>query len=176
MIIGLSGYARSGKDTVANILVEDYAFERIAFADPIRELLLQINPFVIDNTRIYDYVEENGWELAKAHPEVRRLLQSLGVSMREVVDSEIWIETALRKMEYGKNYVISDVRFLNEANMIDQFEGQLWRVERPEVIATNSHISESALDNHGFSQIIVNDGSIEDLKEKITSFTLAAQN
>jgi dephospho-CoA kinase len=39
MIIGLTGYAQSGKDTVANILVENYGYQRVAFADPIRALL-----------------------------------------------------------------------------------------------------------------------------------------
>ena len=36
MIIGLSGYARSGKDTVAELLVLNYGFKRVAFADGIR--------------------------------------------------------------------------------------------------------------------------------------------
>ncbi len=44
MIIGLTGYAQSGKDTVANILVERYGFTRVAFADKIREFLYETNP------------------------------------------------------------------------------------------------------------------------------------
>ena len=46
MIIGLTGYARSGKDTVAKILVDNYGYKRIAFADKIRELLVEINPIL----------------------------------------------------------------------------------------------------------------------------------
>jgi dephospho-CoA kinase len=44
MIIGISGYARSGKDTVANYLVEHHEFTRMAFADAMREALLRLNP------------------------------------------------------------------------------------------------------------------------------------
>ena len=46
MIIGLTGYAQSGKDTLANILVENYGYTRVAFADKIREFLYEVNPMV----------------------------------------------------------------------------------------------------------------------------------
>jgi dephospho-CoA kinase len=38
-IIGLTGYAGSGKDTVRNILEAKHGFDGIAFADPIRDML-----------------------------------------------------------------------------------------------------------------------------------------
>ena len=40
MIIGLTGYAQAGKDSVANSLVQNYGYTRVAFADKIKELLL----------------------------------------------------------------------------------------------------------------------------------------
>ena len=46
MILGLTGVRGSGKDTLADHLVERYNFKRIAFADPVREkvkFLLQLN-------------------------------------------------------------------------------------------------------------------------------------
>ena len=46
MIIGLSGYAQVGKDTVANYLVEKYGFVKVSFADPIREALYKLDPKV----------------------------------------------------------------------------------------------------------------------------------
>ena len=46
VVIGLSGYASSGKDTVAQFLIEEHGFEKIAFADPIRNMLLAMNPIV----------------------------------------------------------------------------------------------------------------------------------
>jgi dephospho-CoA kinase len=45
MIVGISGYARSGKDEAAKALVE-MGFERRAFADKLREFLLALNPMV----------------------------------------------------------------------------------------------------------------------------------
>ena len=84
MIIGLTGYARSGKDSVAKVLVDHYGFIRLAFADPIRDLLLEVNPILDKGNRLSSLVDEYGWDIAKAQPEVRRLLQTLGVGARKV--------------------------------------------------------------------------------------------
>jgi dephospho-CoA kinase len=69
MIIGLSGYAQSGKDTVAKVLVEKYGYRRVAFADPIRDLLYGMDPLVpkgygesVINYRLQDLVDSYGWE------------------------------------------------------------------------------------------------------------------
>lgn len=45
-IIGLSGYARSGKDAAAKVLVEEFGFTRVAFADKLRDFLYALNPIV----------------------------------------------------------------------------------------------------------------------------------
>ena len=37
MILGLVGFASSGKDTVADYLVRNHNFNRIAFADPLKD-------------------------------------------------------------------------------------------------------------------------------------------
>jgi hypothetical protein len=57
MIIGLSGYARSGKDTVAELLVLNYGFKRMAFADGIRESLIALNPILHDGHRLNEIVQ-----------------------------------------------------------------------------------------------------------------------
>jgi dephospho-CoA kinase len=46
MIIGLSGYARSGKDTAADHLVNEYGFTRYSFAAPMKEAMYRLNPIV----------------------------------------------------------------------------------------------------------------------------------
>jgi hypothetical protein len=78
-IIGLTGYAQSGKDTFASILVEKYGYSRIAFADKIRDFLYGINPMVGCSPTGYlqDLVNLVGWDKAKQEPQVRRLLQDL---------------------------------------------------------------------------------------------------
>jgi len=167
VIIGLTGYARAGKDTVAQVLIESYGFERVAFADPIRELLLEMNPILEDGFRLNEVIKEFGWEVAKGKSEVRRLLQSLGLGARNVIDPDIWIIKALRTMSGEGNYVITDVRFQNEAETLTspfrKGKAQIWRIERPNVTAVNGHISESDLDGYPVDATIYNNSNIEDL-------------
>jgi len=168
MIIGLSGYAQSGKDTVAKILIENYGYERVAFADAIKDLLIKMNPILEDGYRLNEHVQEFGWELAKARPEVRRLLQDLGLGARVIIDDHIWVVAALQKMyDVDKNYVITDVRFENEAVMVKQIFGEVWRIEREGVGPINSHVSESQLSNWDFDRIINNNGTLEYLAVEV---------
>jgi hypothetical protein len=164
-VIGLTGYAQSGKDTVASILVKKYGYRRIAFADKIRDFLYGINPMVACSPTGYlqDLVNLVGWNEAKKEPQVRRLLQDLGISARELLDENIWITSALGKINSGERVVVTDVRFENEAMMIKLMGGQLWRVKRVGVGPVNDHVSESELDGYKVDQIFVNNGSIEDL-------------
>ena len=164
-IVGLTGYARSGKDTVAGILVNEYGFTRVAFADKIKELLWHVNPLLETFYDLQSSVDEIGWEESKKDSEVRRLLQDLGVGARRVLGEDVWVITALREMDdTDQKYVVTDVRFENEAVMIKQLGGQLWRVKRPGVEAVNNHISESNMDFYKVDQILHNGGTIEELE------------
>jgi len=140
MIIGLSGYAQSGKDTVANYLSE-YGFTRLAFADPIRKLLYQMNPIVKEGYRVNDLFGEDFW-------------------VRQTVN--------LNRDSIQKDFVVTDVRFINEAKAIKLIpNSQIWRVVRPGVEAVNGHVSETEMDNWKYDQTFFNAGTIEDLKTTI---------
>jgi hypothetical protein len=166
MIIGLTGYAQSGKDSVANVLVEQYGYTRVAFADKIRELLVETNPLIRDGFRVESVVSAYGWDQAKIlFPEIRYLLQSLGVGARKLLGDDVWVISALHKMDdANQNYVITDVRFENEAIMVKQLGGELWRIKRPGVSAVNNHVSESELDGYKVDKILSNGGTLEELE------------
>ena len=170
-IIGLTGYAQSGKDTFASILVEKYGYSRIAFADKIRDFLYGINPMVGCSPTGYlqDLVNLVGWDKAKQEPQVRRLLQDLGISARELIDENIWVNAALSSIGANDRIVITDVRFENEAAMIKSMGGQLWRIKRSGVGPVNGHVSESEMDGYKVNQIFVNNGSLEELEMLITT-------
>jgi hypothetical protein len=169
MIIGLTGYAQSGKDTVANILVNNYGYTRVAFADKIREFLYETNPMydsiVGEPLFVRAKVDRDGWEEAKKSPHIRRLLQTSGVAARKVFGENFWVQQALRDVHFEGNYVITDVRFTNEADIIKKYDNsQLWRVKRLGVEAVNSHVSEHELDGYPVDQIFINNTTIEDLE------------
>lgn len=165
-IIGLTGYAQSGKDTLAAILVDRYGYRRVAFADTIREFIYEVNPMVACSPTGYlkDLVNLVGWDKAKQEPQVRRLLQDLGVAARKLIDEDIWVKVALRSVSPEDRVVITDVRFENEAKHISDLGGQLWRVKRPGVEAVNAHISETQLDGYKVDQIFLNNGTLDELK------------
>lgn len=171
MIIGLSGYAGSGKDEVAKILVEEFGYKRIAFADPIRELLYEMDPPVLvgsglekHTVGLQNYIDVYGWDEAKKHPLVRSMLQNLGVGARKVFGETFWVYQALSDVAPQDKVVVSDVRFANEAEFIQEFNGKIWRVNRPGVGAVNNHVSETELNNLVCDTTIINDGTLNNLK------------
>lgn len=173
-IIGLAGYARAGKDTVAQI-VKQHGFEQRAFAAPLKACLAALDPIVLaygphDMQRLSDYLNaDSGWEAAKSEPEVRQLLQRLGTEAgRNILGDDVWVNALFQTPSRGR-LVISDVRFPNEAAAIRDRGGVLVRITRPGHGPVNGHPSETALDDYDFDAEILNDGEIADLKPAIDS-------
>ena len=167
-IIGLSGYARSGKDTVAAILVEQYGYKRIAFADIMKEALYNLNCLVdpLEYKRVKDVVINDDWESAKQYDEIRFLLQNLGTEVgRKLFGENFWVEAAFGDTQPADKVVFSDCRFPNEAKIVQANSGSVWRMDRTGVKAANAHASESALDGWTFDHFIPNAGSLEDLEK-----------
>lgn len=98
----------------------------------------------------------------------RELMQVVGTEWgRNKLHPDFWIDTW---MPYG-NTVITDVRRNNEAGAIIKEGGMVIRVEDPrkgEVV--RKHVSESGIGDHYITTTIINDGSLEDLKDKVHSF------
>lgn len=191
MIIGLSGFARTGKDEAAKHLVENHGFVRLAFADTLRDFLYALNP-MIDMNRKYSteepdgppiYVQEvidqytwDGYKESHFGEEIRRLLQRLGTEAgRQVLWDTIWIDATLKDLDPSVNYVVTDARFLNEFDAVLKTaedlgtDGVIVRVERPGVGPANDHASEmEALDYVGkFDYTVVNDGTLGEYHDKI---------
>lgn len=148
MIVGLSGYARSGKDTAGEALVEA-GYERRAMADAVKRFATHV-----------------GWDGRKDETG-RRLLQDVGVAAREVFGEDIWLDATLGDLDPDDRVVVTDVRFRNEASAISDAGGIIVRITRPGVGPANDHVSEVDLDDWGFDATITNDGTIADLRRKI---------
>lgn len=178
IVIGLSGYARAGKDTAAAALVERHGFTRTAFADALRDMLYALNPSIpiatdkeIDvpyHAPLQDLVDSFGWEGAKSEPHVRKLLQRLGTEAgRAVLGQDIWVDTLFRSPP--ARLVIPDVRFPNEAEAIKAHGGVVIRVDRPGCQPVNGHPSETALDDFNFDSVVHNSADIGHLEQSISS-------
>lgn len=182
-IIALSGYATSGKDSVADILVEDYGFVKYAWADSLRMAAEALNPIVgwdeqggSGPIRYNDAVEEYGYNEAKAKfPELRLVLQRLGTEVgREILGENVWVNATINRIaserSLSDNIVIPDTRFPNEAAAVQarsESKNFVVRVTRPGVGPVSDHISETGLDDFDFDYYIHNDGSLNDLRDRV---------
>lgn len=172
-VIAITGYAQSGKDEVAKVLVTRYGFERVSFAEPIRTALRTLNPYVKDNLRVSDILDTIGYEAAKSqYPEFRRLLQVFGTEVaREQWKDSFWIDLAFDKMEENGFYVIPDCRFPNEAAAVREHGGEIWRVKRPGVGPVNGHASDNLIEQIDPDVVINNDGTLAELyQDAIAAF------
>ena len=120
----------------------------------------------------------------------RKLLQLLGTECgREILHPDIWVNALFadykKVMRTNANkepdlfnmpkWIITDVRFPNEAQAIKDKGGIVIRVNRDNgtrAIDVNPHPSETALDNYKFDEVIENNGSIEELIEKVKQLKL----
>lgn len=180
MIIGLSGYARVGKDTTADRLVTAHGFTKIGFADALKEAVYTLNPKIGPTMRYAEVVDDIGLDAAKAaFPEVRRLLQFMGTDVaRKLWGEDFWVDRLADKIFHltaadpDLNVVIADVRFPNEAAFVQMNmapngapRGRLWRINRPGIGPVSDHPSETALDDWDFDSYICNDKTIAALHE-----------
>lgn len=169
-LIGLTGKARAGKDSVAFALSAVAGYKRVALADPLKEMALAIDPLVGRRYHLTDVVEVEGWEGAKEVPEVRRFLQRLGTEgVRGTFGAGAWIALLAARIEGTDNpVVVTDVRFPNEAKWVRDAGGVVWRIERPTSGAGGNadHASER-VDGIEVDVVIRNDGTLADLADAV---------
>jgi hypothetical protein len=101
----------------------------------------------------------------------RRLLQLLGTDAgRNIIHPNIWVNATFADYKHSK-WLFTDMRFPNELVSIQDRDGLTIRVSRPYTnglqTALHQHESETALDNAGFNHVIKNNGTIEELIEKV---------
>lgn len=177
MLIGLSGLKGSGKNTVADYLTKQYSFTQLSFADPVREMALTINPWVVHQggygtIPLTELINDAGWDWAKNNvPEVRRLLQRIGTEAgRNILGENVWVDNlANRVPDIAKpesRYVITDCRFPNEATFIDSQGGSIIWVDRPGLVS-DGHISESVEMRKWRNWLVINDASFEQLYDQV---------
>jgi hypothetical protein len=228
VIIAVSGWKRSGKDTAAEFLINNYGAKRLAFADPLKEgvaaefgltrafiddpatkeaplLDMMVSPrdsysrmiaeFMFKEFRTSDgktptsisYIEGAfvGW--VKSDPPMRashfeplywtpRALCILKGSTMRSADADYWVKRAAAQASTGGLYVISDLRYTNEANSLKASGAKVItvRINRFETSPSNDP-SERDLDNYVFDYVIENKGSIADLNQAISALLVDAE-
>ena len=200
MIIGLVGFIGSGKGTVADILTRKHGFVKESFANAVKDACAPI--FGWDRkalegdtpeSREWRETPDAWWSEKMGKPfSPRYALQLMGTEAgRNVFHTDVWVLSMLRRIDPAKNYVLADVRFPNEIDLIRSHGGKVIRVKRgsePEWYATaeaynvttnwdgsmqrmkmypDVHYSEWAWIGKSFDEEISNSTTLEDLEKKV---------
>ena len=171
-LIGITGKAGSGKDTIANYLRLEHGFIQYAFATPIKRAIATMLDMEIKELFSRTAKEEIIDFIGKSP---RFLAQTLGTEWgRDLVHKDIWVILAKRFYDiqsvdpYIKGIVIADVRFDNEAEWIKSEGGIIIEVSRSYVLPCyGEHSSESGIKSDFIDIMIVNDSDIETLYSNI---------
>jgi hypothetical protein len=192
MIIGISGKIGSGKDTLSIVInyladksapdsfnrweqpLEEYTYKNKKYAENLKCMvcfLIGCNRIDLEDREFKE--KELGEEWDGLTP--RKILQLLGTEAgREIIHPNIWVNSLFADYTTDSNWIITDVRFPNEAQAIKDRGGIIIRIERPggESHCGGAHASETALDDYDFDIVINNDGTIDELIDKVKQLNL----
>jgi hypothetical protein len=189
-VIGICGLISSGKGTVADILVNEHNFTKISFADKLKDGVASVFGWdrqmlegATDESRQWRETVDSFWTKETGRTVTPRLiLQEFGTEcMRKGFYDGIWVSVIKQQIVSNPdtNFVIPDVRFPNEANMLKSIYGEVWRVRRgPDPVwfrmyqdigvePKEIHESEWRWANVAFNEVIENQGTIEQLKSQV---------
>ena len=188
-IIGIAGLIGSGKDTVANHLIKEHNFQRIKFADKLKDGVAAIFEWPrellegdSDESREWRETPDEFWSKELGEDITPRfVLQKFGTEVRDGFHVHTW--TILLKKTIlqnpNTNYVIPDVRFPHEDTIIKELGGEMWQVSRgqdPEwftdyveenITPKHVHPSEWKWAKIDFNFLLKNDGTVQQLYDKI---------
>ena len=192
MIIGICGLIGGGKGTVGDILVEQYDFKKLSFADKLKDAVADMFDWdrellegITDKSREWREQRDDFWSKETGRKITPRLvLQEFGTDcMRKGFFDGIWVSMVKREIVQNPNtnYVIPDVRFPNEGKMINALGGNVWRVRRGDdpvwlrmyedigVEPKEVHQSEYKWCSIDHSAIIENNSTMDYLKNLVAS-------
>jgi len=162
-IIGLCGFARSGKSTVAQHLVDNHKFEQVNFKDGLVAEMKERLP----NTLKHLARAETGnahadidWLFNNKPTIMRALMQEYGTEVRRADNKNHWVKTWIRSVMEKNLIVVDDVRFQNEYDAVKDMGGIIIRVKRSDITTGGHHQSET--EHLGFKEDFIIDAAPND--------------
>lgn len=176
MIIGITGKKFHGKDTVADYLVEQYGYTKINFAQPLKDICKTL--FSFSDEQLYGNLKEEidpRWGISP-----RKAMQFVGTDLfRDQLGkiipglgSDIWLCHLKFLIEANPNtkYVIADLRFENEADLLIDIKAPILRVVRKNKEDNYDHISEAGISDTKISHELENSSSLQYLYSQIDEY------
>lgn len=189
--VGLTGLPAVGKDTMADLLVREFDFRKVAFADPVyreiarafevpESLLRQrggkekAQPWLdLDfcHDREFAALVTKNTVLDQNCLSPRMALRWWGTEYRRAANPSYWIEQLeawVRECRHDK-IVVSDVRFENEAELVRSYsEPRVVHLSRAGVIADHlRHASDEPVLVHDTDTYLANDGDLLAFEDRV---------
>lgn len=141
MILGVTGFIGSGKDTIADYLCTFHGFKRLSFAASLKDALSAVFGWDREmlegstkSSREWREQVDTWWAERLNMPNLtpRWAMQYWGTEVcRQGFHADIWVASVENKLRQAKdNIVITDCRFANEVLAIKKSGGITCRVER----------------------------------------------
>lgn len=164
-IIAITGKARSGKGTMADVLIEEHDFIKMSFADPLKEGCAKM--FGCEIEEMYEGDREK--PMYEFDFSIRQLLQHIGTEGVRALDVDAWVKLFHRRMYYAalddniKGVVVDDCRFQNEVDYIHDMGGTVIQVHREDndPVGIAGHSSEGGIHPASVDYQIINNGTLE---------------
>ena len=143
-IIGIAGYARTGKDTFGSILIKELneiglSAKKLSLAF---ELKSDLDNFLQQKFGISAFTEDT-----KEKSFIRPLLICYGTDLMRKKDPEYWIKKLQKTVDLNINSgiisVVCDIRFLNEAVWLRKSGGVLAHLKRPGIYPADKNENEN---------------------------------
>jgi len=183
MIIGICGFAGSGKDTIASYLITK-GFVKLSFSSVLKDVISAIFNWdrdlmegISEKSRLWREQKDIWWsDKLQFTVTPRTMMQMIGTDLfRNLFHKDIWIFALERKIKQFNNVVITDCRFVSEIQMLENMGAKMMYVMRNEPswfskqhsIPSSLHISEYEWIYKLPSIRIDNDDTIEQLYLKI---------
>lgn len=140
-IVAITGFAGSGKDTVGDLFVSDYGFEKDSFATPVKDLCASIFGWnremltgVTEESRVWRETVDDWWskKLNIRNFTPRYAMQYIGTDLfRQKFNNDIWaISLEKRFLTTNKSVVLTDCRFENELSFVRKMGGIVIQINR----------------------------------------------
>lgn len=162
--IGITGFQGAGKTTVGTMLAEKLNARVLHIADPIKTIVRDLNPHDFSGVPLSAVLESEGEGFAKEnHLPYRQHLRGIGEAIRHR-NPGFWWDWLMDRSTGLRCVIVPDVRFQYEADKC----AVIIHVDRPGVESTG-HDSDTDMRHHA-DVIINNDGTLDDLREKVSRF------
>jgi hypothetical protein len=176
-IIAICGAKRSGKDVLADHLVNNYEYEKLTFAEPLKKITQVLFNFTDEQLGDGDIKDDidSRWGIAP-----RKALQFFGTEVMQYkiqellpgIDRKFLARSLTSKIHPKKYYVISDMRFYHEYEELMKLNALIIKVDRfPMRYIPDEYIHPSEIEYKTipYNIHIVNDEDINSLRKKLDS-------